>query len=84
MVEAFVHLLYAVSPEATWALEFLAALIALFAFYVGVALAATLFAKDKGTKELYYRVLRELLKIFRRRRRRRTRKSNSEQSRKHR
>jgi hypothetical protein len=83
MVEAFVHYLYVVSPEATWVLKFLAALIALFAFYIGVALAATLLARDKEAKELYFHVLRELLKLFRRRSRPRTRKANSKQSRKH-
>jgi hypothetical protein len=82
MVEAFIHLLYYVSPEATWVLVFLAAFIALFAFYVGVVLAAILLARDQEAKKLYFHVLRELLKLFRRRRsRRRSWKASSKKSR---
>lgn len=79
MVEAFIHLSSAVAPEAIWIVKFVAALIALFALYVGIVLAAILLAKEKGIKELYYHVLRELLKIFCRRPRRRR---HSKQSRK--
>ena len=50
-------------------MEFLAAIIAVFALYVGVALFATLRADDDKHQEICHQVLRDLLELFGRRHR---------------
>jgi len=69
LLEAMLRVLAAVGPGATLFMEFLAAIIAVFALYVGVALFATLRADDDKHQEICHQVLRDLLELFGRRHR---------------
>ncbi|MBB5631492.1 hypothetical protein [Sphaerisporangium krabiense] len=52
------------APVATWVAVFVAAIIAVFTVYVGVAMLAALFATDERQAKLRYRVFRDLLLLF--------------------
>jgi hypothetical protein len=69
LLEAMLRVLAEVGPGATWIMVFLAAIIAVFALYVGIALLATLRAVDDKQQEICHQVLRDLLDLFRRRHR---------------
>ena len=51
------------------AVVFIAAVVAVFVVYVGVALIAALFAHDTGQQETRHKILCDLLDLFRRGRR---------------
>jgi hypothetical protein len=53
-----------VGAAASWIVIFIAAVIAVFVAYVGVALYATLRATDPEQQKLRYKVFRDLLRIF--------------------
>jgi hypothetical protein len=63
------RLLADVGAAANWIAIFLAAIIAVFVLYLGIALYAVLRASDKDQREVRYRVFRDLLHWFDRRRR---------------
>jgi hypothetical protein len=69
MPEIF-RLMAQVDPAATWMAVFLTAVVAVFVLYVGVAMLATLRAKDPEQVKIRYRVFKDLLALFYRRRRR--------------
>lgn len=69
MIRYLVPPLRAIVPSISWIAFFVAAVITLFAIYVGIALVATLIADDIDHARIRYRTLCELLKIFRRRQR---------------
>lgn len=52
-------------PEAVWAIKFIAAVVAVFVLYVGIAMACTLCAADDDRRKACYRVFRDLLDLFR-------------------
>ena len=64
------RLLAEVGAAANWIAIFLAAVIAVFVLYLGIALYAVLHASDKEQREARYQVFRDLLDWFGRRRRR--------------
>jgi len=53
-------------PGATWFLVFIAAVVAVFVLYIGIALFATLRASDEQQRTIRYQVFRDLLGLFRR------------------
>jgi hypothetical protein len=63
------RLLTDIGPGATWAAMFLAAIVAVFVFYIGVAMLATLHAHDPEQMKIRYRIFSDLLTLFCRRRR---------------
>jgi hypothetical protein len=63
------RLLADIGPGATWAAIFLAAIVAVFVFYIGVAMLATLRAHDPEQIKIRYRIFSDLLALFCRRRR---------------
>jgi|HubBroStandDraft_2_1064218.scaffolds.fasta_scaffold348832_1 hypothetical protein len=69
MIESLLRLLSSITPAANWVVLFASAVIGLFAIYVGIMLGAILTARDPETAEIRYRILCELLKLFRWRRR---------------
>ena len=65
MLDALLRALTELGPLATWVALFLAAIIAVFVVYVGIALRAVLRAPDREQREIRYRVFRDLLDLFR-------------------
>ncbi|GIH78887.1 hypothetical protein [Planobispora longispora] len=68
-MEILLRVLAEMAPVAGWAATFLAAVIAAFVLYVGIAMIATLLTRDQKRVQIRYRVFRELLQLFRRSRR---------------
>lgn len=68
MLDALLRMLTELGPLATWFAIFLAAVIAVFVLYVGIALRAVLRAPDEAQRQVRYQVFRDLLDLFRRRR----------------
>lgn len=66
-MESLVRVIAEVGPGATWLMVFIAAVIAVFVLYVGIALFATLRAPDDQQRTLRHEMFRELLDLFRRR-----------------
>jgi hypothetical protein len=66
MIGSIIPALHTIAPPFGWVVIFAAAITALFAFYVGIALVATLTSKNVDIAKIRYQVLCELLKIFRR------------------
>jgi hypothetical protein len=64
------HFLAEASPGATWVAVFVTAVVTAFVFYIGVAMVATLRAKDPQQFKVRYRVFSDLLALFSRRRQR--------------
>lgn len=54
-----------IGPGVTWVFSFIAAIVAVFVAYLGVALCATLRAKDAGQQQVRYQVFHDLLDLFR-------------------
>lgn len=54
-----------ISPQAAWILIFFATVIGTFVLYVGIALVATLLARDEQQGQLRYRLFRDLIDLFR-------------------
>jgi hypothetical protein len=67
VLEGLFRLLAELGPGAAWLLVFCAAVVAVFVFYVGIALFATLRATDERQQKVRYAVFRDLLNLFRRR-----------------
>ena len=70
MLDALLRLAAEIGPMATWFLIFIAAVVAVFVVYVGIALCAVLRAQDHDQRQVRYKVFRDLLGLFRPRRRR--------------
>jgi hypothetical protein len=65
MLEMLLRLETEAGPAATWVAMVLAALVAVFVLYVGVAMWATLRASDPERAKACYRVFQDLLGLFR-------------------
>ena len=59
-----------VGPTAAWLTSFIAAVIAVFVLYIGIALWAVLRPCDRHERDIRYRVFRDLLDLFGHRKRR--------------
>lgn len=52
-------------PSAIWIAKFFVAVVAVFILYVGIALWATLHARDPEQQKIRYQIFRDLLDLFR-------------------
>jgi hypothetical protein len=52
------------SPQVTWAVIFFAAIVAVFVVYIGIAMWATLHARDPDQRQVRYQVFRDLRDLF--------------------
>jgi hypothetical protein len=68
-MEILLRVLAEMAPAAEWAAGFVAAVVAAFVVYVGLAMAATLLTRDQKRLKVQYRVFSDLLRLFRRGRR---------------
>ena len=59
-----------IGPGVIWVFIFIAAIVAVFVIYIGIALWATLRAKDTEQQKVRYQVFHDLLDLFGRGRRR--------------
>lgn len=53
-------------PKAFWIIVFAGGLAAVFVLYIGIAIVATLRARDPEQRQIRYQVFRDLLDLFRR------------------
>ena len=67
MLDALLRLSAEFGPMASWFLIFIAAVVAVFLAYVGIALWALLRATDPEQRQVRYQVFSDLLGLFRRR-----------------
>lgn len=58
------RLLAEVGTAANWTAIFIAAIIAMFMCYIGIAMCATLSARDPKQQKIRYRIFQDLLKVF--------------------
>lgn len=66
MLDVLLRLLAELGPAAMWLAIFIAAVVAIFVLYLGIALFAVLRATDPDQRKVRYRVFRDLLNLFRR------------------
>lgn len=66
MLTELFRLMAALGPQFIWVFIFIAAIVVVFVLYVGVALWATLRAKDAEQRKVRYQIFRDLLDLFRR------------------
>ena len=59
-----------VGPAASWVVLFFGSLVAVFVLYVGIAMWATLRARDPDQQHIRYQVFHDLCDLFLRRKRR--------------
>lgn len=69
MLTEFLRLLAEIGPQVIWVFVFIAAIVAVFVVYVGIALWATLRARDPEQRQVRYQIFHDLLDLFRRGRR---------------
>lgn len=69
MLDQLLRLLAAIGPAAIWIIIFVIIVVGVFLLYLGIALWATLRAKDPDQQKIRYQVFRDLLEAFLRRRR---------------
>jgi hypothetical protein len=55
-----------IGPQVIWVFIFIAAIVAVFVLYVGIALWVTLCAKDPRKQKISYQAFHDLLDLFRR------------------
>lgn len=65
MLEGLLRVPLELGPAAMWLLVFVAAVVAVFVLYVGIALFATLRAPDEPQAKIRYQIFRDLLDLFR-------------------
>ena len=53
-----------IGPQIIWVFIFIAAMMAVFMLYVGIAMHATFHAQDSRQQEIRYRIFRDLLELF--------------------
>jgi hypothetical protein len=58
------RLLAEAGATASWIIFFVAAIIAVFTVYIGIAMWATLRARDPEQRKIGYKVFRDLLRTF--------------------
>lgn len=69
MLAELLRLLAEVGPGVIWVFIFIAAVVAVFVAYIGIAIWATLRAKDPEQRKVRYQIFRDLLDLFHSRRR---------------
>ena len=69
MLTELLRILAEIGPGVVWVIIFIAAVVAVFILYIGVALWATLRAKDAEQRKVRYQIFHDLLDLFLRGRR---------------
>ena len=69
MIVQLLRLMAEIGPQVIWVIIFIAAIVATFVLYIGIALWVTLRTKDPRRQKISYQVFRDLLDLFRRGRR---------------
>jgi hypothetical protein len=64
MLDAFFRLLAEARPGISWTATFAAAIIVIFVFYTGIAMFATLRARDPEQIKVRYKIFSDLLRLF--------------------
>lgn len=67
MLAELLRLLAGIGPGVVWVFIFIAAVVAVFVLYIGIALWATLRARDSEQRQVRYQIFHDLLDLFRRR-----------------
>lgn len=63
-MEVLSRLLTEFRPRAFWIVIFFGGLTAVFVLYIGIAMRATLRARDPEQQQLRYQIFRDLLELF--------------------
>ena len=66
MFDVLLRLTAGLGPMTIWVVFIVAAIVAVFVIYVGIALHAVLHAADQEQRQVRYQVFRDLLDLFRR------------------
>ena len=66
MLDTLFRALAELGPTTKWFVVFFAAIVALFALYVGIAMWAVLKAPDDQQRTVRYEIFRDLLSLFKR------------------
>jgi hypothetical protein len=61
---ALLHFAASIGAAASWVLVFVAAVVAVFVVYLGIAMYAVYQAKDPDQQKLRYKVFEDLLRVF--------------------
>ena len=69
MLVELLRLMAEIGPQIIWIFILIAAIVATFVLYVGIALWVTLRTRDPRRQKISYQVFRDLLDLFRRGRR---------------
>jgi Flp pilus assembly protein TadB len=64
LLSELLRLLAEISPQIIWILIFIAAIVAVFVLYIGIALWVTLISKDSRRQKVSYQAFRDLLDLF--------------------
>jgi predicted small integral membrane protein len=64
MLDVLLRLSATVGPMAVWIMIFLAAIVAVFVLYIGIAMWAALRARDPEQRQVSYQVFRDLRDLF--------------------
>jgi hypothetical protein len=56
-----------IGPGVIWVFIFIAAVMAVFVLYIGIALWAIFRARDPEQRQVWYQIFRDLIDLFRRR-----------------
>ena len=66
MLAELLRLIAEIGPQVIWVFIFIAAVVAIFVLYIGIAIWATLRAPDLPQQKVRYQIFRDLLDLFRR------------------
>lgn len=64
LLETLFRLLAGLGPRAFWIVVIFGGLAAVFVLYIGIAMRATLRARDPQQQQLRYQIFRDLLDLF--------------------
>lgn len=65
MIVELLRLMAELGPQVIWVFIFIAAVVAVFVLFVGIALLVTLITKDPRKQKISYQAFRDLLDLFR-------------------
>jgi hypothetical protein len=64
VLDVLLRLLADAGPAIRWITIFVAATVAVFVLYIGIAMYATLLARDSQEQRIRYRIFHDLLELF--------------------
>jgi hypothetical protein len=66
VIVELLRLMAELGPQVIWVFIFIAAVVAVFVLFVGIALLVTLITKNPRKQKISYQIFRDLLDLFRR------------------